>query len=111
MKRKKTPEEKANEFAVANEEYPSFKNELETVKANCFLAGYKDCQKEYEEKLRWIPIEEKVPEIKKDTYQVLIERQDGLLDLIFIHKTMLDYEVKEILIDWHKAVRWRYIFL
>lgn len=55
----KTPEEKANEFALANEEYPSFKNELETVKANCFLAGYKDCQKEYEEKLRWIPVEEK----------------------------------------------------
>ena len=67
--------------------------------------------KEYEEKLRWILIEEKVPEIKKDTYQVLIERQDGMLDLIFIHKTMLDYEVKEILIDWYKAVRWRYIFL
>ena len=73
--------------------------------------GIELCQKEYEEKLRWIPIEEKVPEIKKDTYQVLIEKQDGMLDLIFIHKTMLDYEVKEILIDWHKAVRWRYIFL
>ena len=57
----KTPEEKANEFALSNEEYHSFKNELETVKANCFLAGYKDCQKEYEEKLRWIPVEEKEP--------------------------------------------------
>lgn len=27
--------------------------------------GYKDCQKEYEEKLRWIPIEEKLPENQK----------------------------------------------
>lgn len=78
---------------------------------NAIDFGYELCKREYEEKLRWIPVEEKVPEIKKDTYQVLIERQDGMLDLIFIHKTMLDYEVKEILIDWHKAVRWRYIFL
>lgn len=87
------------------------KKEVENYAKTDFQAGYLCCQKEYEEKLRWIPIEEKVPEIKKDTYQVLIERQDGMLDLIYIHKTMLDYEVKEILIDWHKAVRWRYIFL
>ena len=26
-------------------------------------AGYDICQKEYEEKLRWIPVEEKLPEI------------------------------------------------
>lgn len=30
---------------------------------NSFEAGYEYCQKEYEEKLRWIPIEEKIPEI------------------------------------------------
>ena len=81
------------------------------TKSKEYSKGYSDCKKEYEEKLRWIPVEEKVPEIKKDTYQVFIERQDGMLDLIYIHKTMLDYEVKEILIDWYKAVRWRYIFL
>ena len=28
-----------------------------------FLAGYKVLQKEYEEKLRWIPVEEELPEI------------------------------------------------
>ena len=78
---------------------------------NAIDFGYELCRREYEEKLRWIPVEEKVPEIKKDTYQVLIERQDGMLDLIFIHKTMLDYEVREIIKDWYKAIRWRYIFL
>jgi len=29
---------------------------------NAFLRGYGECQNEYEEKLRWIPIEEKLPE-------------------------------------------------
>ena len=27
-----------------------------------FKDGYRACQKEYEEKLRWIPVEEKLPE-------------------------------------------------
>ena len=74
-----------------------------------------DSESAYAEAMKFsqefITFKDEVPEIKKDTYQVLIERQDGMLDLIFIHKTMLDYEVKEILIDWYKAVRWRYIFL
>ena len=29
---------------------------------NSFEAGYEFCQKEHEEKLRWIPVEEKLPE-------------------------------------------------
>ena len=35
-------------------------------------AGYDICQKEYEEKLRWIPIEEKLPEISSlEKYNVV----------------------------------------
>ena len=30
-------------------------------------AGHDICQKEYEEKLRWIPVEEKLPEISKES--------------------------------------------
>ena len=30
-------------------------------------AGYDFCQKEYEEKLRWIPVEEKLPDISKES--------------------------------------------
>ena len=30
---------------------------------NNFKSGYECCQKEYEEKLRWIPVEEKLPKI------------------------------------------------
>ena len=81
----KTPEEKANEFAVANEEYPSFKNELETVKANCFLAGYKDCQKEYEEKLRWIPVEEFEFKIKSpENPDIIIFKEDNRYSVLEI---------------------------
>jgi hypothetical protein len=33
--------------------------------ADCgYRAGYKECKKEYEEKLRWIPIEESLPNYK-----------------------------------------------
>ena len=30
-----------------------------------FVAGYEACQREYEDKLRWIPVEEKKPESNK----------------------------------------------
>ena len=36
-----------------------------------FKDGFRACQREYEEKLRWIPIEEKLPERDKN---VLIKR-------------------------------------
>lgn len=35
---------------------------------NSFEAGYEYCQKEYEEKLRWIPVEEKLPEFNDSEY-------------------------------------------
>ena len=39
------------------------------TKSKEYSKGYSDCQKEYEEKLRWIPIEEKLPEkIQKQQY-------------------------------------------
>ena len=36
--------------------------EYDTGRYVGYLAGFKDCEKEYEEKLRWIPVEEKLPE-------------------------------------------------
>ena len=38
------------------------KKEVENYAKTDFQAGYLCCQKEYEEKLRWIPVEEKLPE-------------------------------------------------
>ena len=41
-----------------------FANALEITNSKSdYNRGYSDCRKEYEEKLRWIPIEEKLPEI------------------------------------------------
>lgn len=43
--------------------------EYDTGRYVGYLAGFKDCQKEYEEKLRWIPVAEKLPEkIQKQPY-------------------------------------------
>ena len=36
--------------------------EYDTGRYVGYLAGFKDCQTEYEEKLRWIPVEERLPE-------------------------------------------------
>ena len=33
-----------------------------TKETDIFIAGYELCQKEYEEKLRWIPVKERLPE-------------------------------------------------
>ena len=33
-----------------------------TTSENSYKTGYSECKKEYEEKLRWIPVEEKLPE-------------------------------------------------
>lgn len=59
----------------ANKEYPLYDsqssvsktdyyngNEIQFIKRSAFQAGYEQCQKEYEDKLRWIPVEEKLPE-------------------------------------------------
>lgn len=35
-----------------------------------FKDGFRACEKEYEEKLRWIPVEEKLPELREKQYQV-----------------------------------------
>ena len=37
-------------------------NEIQFIKRIAFQSGYELCQKEYEEKLRCIPVEEKLPE-------------------------------------------------
>ena len=58
--------------------------EYDTGRYVGYLAGFKDCQKEYEEKLRWIPVEEKLPEIdeslsKSDLhYSISVEVMNGV---------------------------------
>lgn len=42
--------------------------EFHNYHQEAFKEGYTLCQKEYEEKLRWIPVEEKLPE----TYSIIL---------------------------------------
>ena len=41
--------------------------EFHNYHQEAFKEGYHVCQKEYEEKLRWIPVEEKLPDISKES--------------------------------------------
>ena len=43
-------------------------NEIQFIKRSAFQKGYESCQKEYEEKLRWITVEESKP--KKDKKRI-----------------------------------------
>ena len=47
----------------------------EHISRNWFKKGFELCQKEYEEKLRWIPVEEKLPE-NRERVLVKVLRSD-----------------------------------
>lgn len=42
----------------------------QTSSESAFMCGYDRACQEYEEKLRWIPVEEKLPELREKQYQV-----------------------------------------
>ena len=45
-----------------NKKHGSISSLINKSTIDSFEAGYEFCKKEYEEKLRWIPVEEKLPE-------------------------------------------------
>ena len=49
---------------------------------NAIDFGYELCQKEYEEKLRWIPVEEKLP---KTNSEVLAKDINGDIEKVLFH--------------------------
>ena len=49
-------------------------NEIQFIKRSAFQNGYEVCKKEYEEKLRWIPVEEKLPPLNQ---HVLFKYSEG----------------------------------
>ena len=72
----------SNAANLANKEFPLYSiaeslgkideyngNEIQYIRRDSFELGFTICQKEYEEKLRWISVEEKLPEkIQKYPY-------------------------------------------
>lgn len=116
----KTLEQKAKDFSHTNgnQSCKSMREvEYDTGRYVGYLAGFKDCQKEYEEKLRWIPVEEKLPEIND-------KESDGLSEVVSIRsvdyfatisaiydhndKEWLSYPGNHVVIN---VVEWRTLFL
>ena len=69
-------------------------------------AGYDFCQKEYEEKLRWIPVEEKLPPID---IPVILKFKDWAGRDVFQIFTLRSVERREHFLKTHlKFTEWRY---
>ena len=72
-------------------------------------AGYDICQKEYEEKLRWIPVEEKLPEIGE---RVLLKNE--FYEYVgFLSKNKKDFRALTVEISYSNekisgVTHWRY---
>ena len=88
-----------------------------TKETDIFIAGYELCQKEYEEKFRWIPIEEKLPEFDNSKYpNGDFEKYEvkfctgGISPKCFIQISHLIREDKfSGEFDWTRATHWRRI--
>ena len=59
-----------------------------------------EAKKEYEEKLRWIPVEEKLPELKETQYMVETTSKSGLRSY-WIIDSQYDIDcLKEFRVSW-----------
>lgn len=105
----KTIEEKALDYAIKQIEllginYDSENDKEIDIKATIsdFVAGYELCQKEYEEKLRWIPVEEILPPKNK---KVLVKYHN---DNLF---STTEFESKDIIktCNYCGITHWRFI--
>ena len=68
---------------------------------NAAHKGYELCQKEYEEKLRWIPVEESKPEKKEEQYQIQVLNRKNDIQVIWFGS---EYDLTFI----NRFKAWRY---
>lgn len=62
----------------------------QTSSESAFVCGYDRACQEYEEKLRWIPVEEKQPKIEKIPKQVLCKIPDKKLNGFRLRKDVFE---------------------
>lgn len=77
--------------------------EYDTGRYVGYLAGFKDCEKEYEEKLRWLPVEEKLPDIYCCEIAVRKQKYKKTEIKIFLHSGQFKQFCKN-----HGYTEWRY---
>ena len=79
-----------------------------TKETDIFIAGYELCQKEYEEKLRWIPVEEELPPID---IPVILKFKDWKCNEMYQIYTLGSVERRDHFLKTHlKFTEWR-VFL
>ena len=72
--------------------------------------GYELCKKEYEEKLRWIPVEERLPENQE---LVLVKTNRNCVSTAYLHGKISGFITygEEAFVDFGSITHWRCIFL
>ena len=53
---------------------------------NAIDFGYEQCKKEYEEKLRFIPVEENLPKYYGDPFYILVKNKNNEPNLVYIEE-------------------------
>ena len=100
----KSIDEKANNYVISKNYCPDYGNGQ--ILKDAFRVGFSICQKEYEAKLLWIPVEEELPL----TYncQILVRKSnENLCDLRFFHHA----NQFKLICDVHKYTHWLPVFL
>lgn len=99
---------KATEYAEsikADDAYHISKEDFENYAKTDFQAGYVCCQKEYEERLRWVPVEESKP---RTAELVIVDSGSDLhacVAVAFIENGIWKYANGQAL--WFTPRRWR----
>ena len=75
----------------------------QTSSESAFMCGYDRACQEYEEKLRWIPVEEKLPDIYCCEIAVRKQRYEKTEIKIFLHSGQFKQFCKN-----HGYTEWRY---
>ena len=80
-------------------------NEIQFIKRDAFKNGYELCKKEYEEKLRWIPVEKKLPPID---IPVILKFKDWKGNEMYQIYTLCSVERRDHFLKTHlKFTEWR----
>ena len=103
----KTIEQRAGEYAHETEEKNGFDMHPKTASFQGYYQGFSECQKECEEKFRWIPISEKYPDSLSDKpYSDYVIVKDSYGDM-YIARYDIFSQDWDIFID--KVTHWRSI--
>ena len=90
---------------------PNYRDTTEQIRIiQAYKAGAMEMQKEYEEKLRWIPVEERLPENQE---LVLVKTNRNCVSTAYLHGKISGFITygEEAFVDFGSITHWRSIFL